>query len=43
MTKSQADQIARIIEDTFQYEEQVDPRTIALMFKLLGNLAVKNA
>ncbi len=38
MTKTEADQVARIIEDIFQYEEQIDPRTVALVFKYLGRM-----
>ena len=38
MTRNQATQIARIIEDVFQHEEQIDPRTVALMFDMIGRL-----
>jgi hypothetical protein len=38
MTRNQAEQIARIIYNVFEHEEQVDPRTIALMFQYMGKL-----
>lgn len=38
MIKEQADQIARIINDIFQYEEQIDPRTVALVFTYIGRM-----
>lgn len=38
MTRNQAEQIARIINNVFQHEEQIDPRTIALMFQYMGRV-----
>ena len=38
MTKAEADQIARIIEDIFQYEEQVGPRTVAKVFQYISKM-----
>jgi len=38
MTRNQAEQIARIINNVFEHEEQVDPRTIALMFQYMGRI-----
>lgn len=38
MDSPQAEQCARIIEDIFQYEEQIDPRTVVLMFKKMATL-----
>ena len=38
MTRNEADQIARIIYNVFEYEESVDPRTIALMFQYMGRM-----
>lgn len=38
MTRNQAEQIARIIYNVFEHEEQVDPRTIALMFQYMGRI-----
>jgi|HubBroStandDraft_2_1064218.scaffolds.fasta_scaffold01505_3 hypothetical protein len=40
MTKNQAEQIARIIYNIFQHEEQIDPRTIALMFEYMGRVGI---
>lgn len=39
MTKDQAEQIARIIKDIFQHEEQIDPRTVALVFEYISRLS----
>lgn len=38
MTRNQSEQIARIIYNVFEHEEQIDPRTIALMFQYMGRL-----
>lgn len=38
MTRNQAEQIARIIYNVFEHEEQIDPRTIATMFQYMGRL-----
>ncbi len=38
MTRALAEQIARIIYNVFEHEEQVDPRTIAKMFQYMGRL-----
>ena len=38
MTRTQAEQIARIIHNVFEYEEQVDPRTVATMFQYMGRV-----
>lgn len=38
MTRNQAEQIARIICNVFQHEEQIDPRTVALMFQYMGRV-----
>lgn len=38
MTRNEAEQIARIINNVFQYEESVDPRTVAIMFQYMGRL-----
>lgn len=38
MTKSAADQIARIIRAVFEHEESIDPRTVALLFEYIGRL-----
>lgn len=38
MTRNQAEQIARIIYNVFEHEEQIDPRTIATMFQYMGRV-----
>ena len=38
MTRNEAEQIARIIYNVFEHEEQIDPRTIAKMFHYMGSL-----
>lgn len=38
MTTDQAKQIARIIFNVFEHEEQIDPRTIARMFQYMGRM-----
>ena len=38
MTTDQANQCARIIKRVFEFEESVDPRTIAEMFIIIANL-----
>lgn len=38
MERNQAEQIARIIYNVFEHEEQIDPRTIALMFQYMGRI-----
>ncbi len=38
MTKNEAEQIARIINNVFEHEEQVDPRTISKMFQYMGRM-----
>lgn len=38
MTRRQAEQIARIIYGVFEYEDVVDPRTIAKMFAYMGRV-----
>ena len=38
MTRNQSEQIARIIYNVFEHEEQIDPRTIALMFQHMGRV-----
>lgn len=38
MTRNQAELIARIIYNVFEHEEQVDPRTIAVMFQYMGRV-----
>ncbi len=38
MTKNQADQAVRIIHAVFQYEESIDPRTVALVFEYIGRI-----
>lgn len=38
MTRNQAEQIARIIYNVFEYEEQIDPRTVATMFQYMGRV-----
>ena len=38
MTREQAERIARIIDNVFQHEEQINPRTIALMFQYMGRV-----
>lgn len=38
MTINEAEQVARIIYNVFQHEEQIDPRTIALMFQHIGRV-----
>ena len=42
MTSNEADQASRIIRQVFQYEEQCDPRTIALVFEIIRNLMLSN-
>lgn len=37
MTREQAHQIARIICCVFEYEEKVDPRTVAKVFEYIGH------
>lgn len=41
MTRNQAEQIARIIYNVFEFEEQVDPRTIARMFQYMGRIHIE--
>lgn len=38
VTRNQAEQVARIIYNVFEHEEQVDPRTIAIMFQYMGRV-----
>ncbi len=38
MTRNEGDQIARIIFNVFEFEESIDPRTIAKMFQYMGRL-----
>lgn len=39
MKQRAAEQVARIIYKVFQHEEQVDPRTVALVFQYIGRLS----
>jgi len=39
VNKREAEQVARIIERVFQFEESVDPRTVAELFKIISSLA----
>ena len=38
MTRNQAEQVARIIYNVFEYEDVVDPRTVAKMFQYMGRV-----
>lgn len=38
MTRAEAEQVARIIYNVFEFEEQIDPRTIAKMFQYMGRV-----
>lgn len=38
MTRDQADQVARIIYNIFEFEETIDPRTVAQVFVYIGRL-----
>lgn len=41
MTRELGEQIARIIYNVFEHEEQIDPRTIAKMFQYIEKLPVE--
>jgi hypothetical protein len=38
MNRDEANQVARIIRGIFEYEETIDPRTIASMFEYMARL-----